>query len=469
MEPKKAQSTLHAHLRKLPQVSAVLEQSDMSSLIETEGLHGVTRSIRALIEESRQRILRGHHEASPENLCHITAEAVRAHLKQGQKPLPTPVLNGTGVIIHTNLGRAPLSSRALEALCAAGEGYSALEYDIEAGSRGSRHHLAKDIIQDLTKAEDAAVVNNCAAAVLLSLSALAHQKEVIISRGELVEIGGGFRVPDVMKQSGCKLVEVGTTNRTRPSDYESAITEDTAMLMSVHRSNFALIGFTEDADLNELAKIAKAHEVPLMVDAGSGYLKLMNGCDGETTVSTLIEMGVDLITFSGDKLLGGPQAGIIIGRTDLVQKIRKHPLMRALRPCKLTLAALITTLTQWRDAPEAIPVVRMIEASTDSLTKRSRSVIDTLRSHFPDVQMSVQDTVAQIGGGTSPLATIQSQAICISVPHLNRFTSQLRQQTPPLIGRIDHESVLIDLRTIPEEHDHLVCSILKAALSEHLS
>jgi L-seryl-tRNA(Ser) seleniumtransferase len=469
MTEKVDKAALQKRLRALPQVSAILERPDVAELVKQNGISGITRAIREQIATRRQTLLSPNINNADLEDFELSANDILDTLQKSQMASPPRVLNGTGVIIHTNLGRAPLSRVALAAASEASEGYSALEYDLATGKRGSRHFLARSVLQDLTQAEDAAVVNNCAAAVLLSLSALAKDREVIISRGELVEIGGGFRVPDVMQQSGCHLVEVGTTNKTRTTDYENAIGPNTALLLSVHRSNFAVIGFTEEADIKDLAKLAHAHGLPLVVDAGSGYLQLMDGCKGETTVSKLIELGVDLVTFSGDKLLGGPQAGLIVGKKELVEVIRKHPLMRALRPDKLTLAALIATLQLWRDNPNEIPIVRMIQATIVELTERAQELKVFLSSAFPEIDFQIKSTTAQIGGGTSPLATVESVAIAFSLPRLNNFASTLRSGDLPLIARIEDSLVVIDLRTILKTDDATLKNLLHNALKTVVS
>jgi L-seryl-tRNA(Ser) seleniumtransferase len=357
------------------------------------------------------------------------------------------VLNATGVIVHTNLGRAPLAAEAIARVEEVARGYSNLEYDLTTGARGSRQDHVAAILRRLTGAEAALVVNNNAAAVLLALAALAEGCDVLVSRGELIEIGDGFRIPDVLARSGARLREVGTTNRTRAADYESAIGADTALLLRVHQSNFRIVGFTELPALEQLAAVARRHELPLVDDLGSGVLVEL--ADEPSAKASLAE-GADLVTFSGDKLLGGPQAGIVVGRADLVERLRRHPLQRALRADKLTLAALEGTLALYLDAPERIPVVRMLR--DDNLRARAERLASLTGG-------SVEETVARVGGGALPLAELPSFACALE----EELAAQLRSTEPPVVGIVRDGKLLLDCRTLADAEVDEVASAVAAA------
>jgi L-seryl-tRNA(Ser) seleniumtransferase len=448
---------LNARLRALPSVSAVLERPSVRERIAEHGLPAVTRAVRLALEASRTALLAGAE--GPTDIADVEIDAALL-----APPSLRPAVNATGVIVHTNLGRAPLPAAALEAVMEVGTSYSTLEYDVDAGRRGNRHHHASELLKDLTGAEDAAVVNNCAAAVMLALSAVARDREVIVSRGELIEIGGGFRVPDVMAQSGARLVEVGTTNRTWARDYEQAIGEQTAALMKVHRSNFDLVGFTHEVDVAELASVASGRGLPVLVDAGSGCLRALEGAPGEQPVSQLLREGADLVMFSGDKLLGGPQAGLLVGSAALIERVRKHPLMRALRPDKMTLAALTATLRLWRDRPADVPVWAMANMTLEELRRRAAPMVDAL-SRLPTTTAALVDTRAQFGGGTTPSAGRASVAVSIAVEGLSAaaLEAQLRRASPPIIARIEEDRLLLDLLCVrPEEDAHLTATVLAA-------
>ena len=380
-------------------------------------------------------------------------------------PSLRPVINGTGIIVHTNLGRAPLARPAIERIATIAAGYSNLEYDVVAGSRGSRTTHASTLLTRLTGAEAAAVVNNNAAAMLLTLAALAAGREVIISRGELVEIGGGFRIPDVLRQSGARLREVGTTNRTRPADYAAAITDTTALILRVHPSNFRIEGFTERPALGDVVAIGKRYGIPVMEDLGSGNVfDRPEGPDAprlrEPTVRESIDAGVAVCCFSGDKLLGGPQAGIIVGTTDVVEQVRTHPLMRALRVDKLTLAALEATLSEHvaGRARDSVPVAQMIAGSVSELDARAERILQRLAG-TPGLSVTPRTSDAAIGGGSTPGVTLPSRALCVEVvgSSASRTDAALRASDPPIVGRIENDRLLLDLRTVrPEEDDTLI-------------
>ena len=364
-----------------------------------------------------------------------------------------PVINVTGVVIHTNLGRAPLADAALQRVQQVARGYASLEYDLAAGQRGSRHVHAEALLTSITTAEAAVVVNNNAAATLLILAALGNGREVIVSRGELVEIGGGFRVPDVMAQSGAMLREVGTTNRTRVADYSASIGPRTALLLRVHPSNFRIEGFTERPALAALVAAARDGGVPLVEDLGSG--SLIEGLADEPTVQASIAAGVDLVCFSGDKLLGGPQCGIIVGRRALVDRCKTHPLMRAVRVDKLTLAALEGTLLEYvaGRASETVPVVRMIQETIDSLEGRAEMLAQELHEHGWTV--SLVSGGSAIGGGSAPGIELPTVLVAIEWPGLSpdALEQRLRRLDPPIIARIEHDRVVIDLRTVNERQE----------------
>ncbi len=365
------------------------------------------------------------------------------------------VINATGVVIHTNLGRSPLSEKAIEEIVKVAKYYSNLEFDLKEGKRGSRYVHVEEILKEITQAEGALVVNNNAAAVLISLNTLAYGKEVIVSRGELVEIGGSFRIPEVMKWAGCILKEVGTTNKTHLFDYENAITENTAMLLKVHRSNFEIVGFTKEVSLEELVNLGKRFGIPVMKDLGSGCFVDFSeyGMKKELTVQEVLKADVDIVTFSGDKLLGGPQAGIILGKKELIEKIKKNPLNRALRIDKLTLAGLEATLRLYRDkalAIEHIPVLKMIFTPKQKLHKKAKYLLRKLKElKLKNFNFKVVETINKTGGGALPTLDLISYAVAVE----SKFSPQavqktLRENDPPIITRIDEDKLLIDVRCL---------------------
>lgn len=453
-----------AEYRKLPSVDALLRRANEAGLPERHGAAQVTDAIRALLAESRASIQQGEAAAEGDALL----AALSARLDATARPSLRPLINATGVIIHTNLGRAPLSAAARRAIAAIADGYNNLEYDIDAGERGSRYSHARRLLRDLTGAEDGLVVNNNAGAVFLVLSALCAGQEVVISRGELVEIGGGFRIPDVLRQSGARLVEVGTTNRTHPRDFADAIGEATAALMRVHASNFQQIGFVTKPSLAQLVEIAQAVEWPgpplVIDDLGSGTLldTAPFGLSPEPTVQESVAAGADIVTFSGDKLLGGPQAGLIVGKGALIERIRRHPLTRALRVDKLTLAGLEATLQAYRrgSALEEIPVWQMISADAGSLRARAESWQARLAAAgLTAVVIPGQSTV---GGGSLPGETLPTHLLALTVPHPDAYAARLRQAEQPVVARIQQEKLLFDPRTVaPEEEEALLDCVIK--------
>ena len=434
--------TISERLRALPAVDALLNTADGAHLAALYGRQSVVEALRAVLDDRRAALRAG--EAAAVEAESLLAQA--AHdLEAAFEPTLRPVINATGVIIHTNLGRAPLSLAAQQATQQAAAGYSTLEFDIASGKRGSRLRHAGDILCALTGVEAALVVNNNAAALVLLLSALALGREVIISRGQLVEIGGGFRVPEVMTQSGARLVEVGATNRTRPADYEQAITDQTALLLRAHASNFKMIGFTEEVALADIARIAHRHGLLAVDDLGSGALldTAAYGLAHEPTAQESLAAGADLVAFSGDKLLGGPQAGIIVGKKALIDQLKRHPLARAIRADKLCLAALSATLDHYRrgEAIQQIPVWQMIARPLADLR-------ETAQRWAQQTGGTVIDGESTVGGGSLPGETLPTALLALDVPDPDAFLARLRAATPPVIARISEDRVLLDPRTV---------------------
>jgi L-seryl-tRNA(Ser) seleniumtransferase len=424
----------------------------------------VVDACRAALDAARQAILAGGESPMPAMLI----DAIRERVERAVRPSLVPVINATGVIIHTNLGRAPLSEDTLAAMKIAAQGYSNLEYDLDAGERGSRHIHAEALITRLTGAEAALVVNNNAAAVMLVLAAFARGKQVILSRGQLVEIGGGFRIPEVMQQSSATLVEVGTTNRTYIADYARAINDQTTLLMRVHSSNFKMVGFTHQATLEELAVLAHEKKLLCVDDLGSGALLDTSayGLVHEPMLQESLAAGADLVSFSGDKLLGGPQAGIIIGKKSAVDILKKHPLTRALRVDKVTLAGVQATLLHYlkNEAAGKIPIWMMIAAKVDDLDARARKWAERLRTVKLDA--SVIDAESTVGGGSLPGETLPTRAVAIAVTSPDDFAARLRHLsgTPPIIARIEEGRIVFDPRTVlPSEEDALLVGIEQCA------
>jgi L-seryl-tRNA(Ser) seleniumtransferase len=444
--------------RDLPSVDRLLLAEPLQRLLEHEPRALVVDAARQALDEARAGLGNGGWPHSLDELPRLVEERVRLALT----PRLRPVINATGVVIHTNLGRAPLSEAALAAASEAGQGYSNLEYDLDRGERGSRHDLVTPALQQLTGAEAALVVNNNAAALLLILSALATGRQVIISRGELVEIGGGVRIPDVLRQSGAELAEVGTTNRTYARDYAQAIGEQTALILRVHSSNFLQLGFTHSPTLAELAQLAAREGRMLVEDLGSGSLLDTSrfGLRREPMVQDSVAAGCDLVCFSGDKLLGGPQAGIIVGRRAAVASLRSHPLVRALRPDKVTLAALGATLNHYvrGEALTAVPVWRMLSAPIDGLTNRARALAEGLTG------VEVVGSRSTIGGGSLPGETQPSAALALGAPDAEALAATLRHCSPPVIGHIEHGRVVLDLRSVLPEQDATLRTTLTGLL-----
>lgn len=453
-------------LRDLPSMDRLLQLPPTAELSAEFGRALTADALRAALDEARARLQTSGGAAPTPGALLARAEHL---LHAWTTPTLRPVLNATGVIIHTNLGRAPLSHAAIQAMQAAALGYTNLEYDLPKGRRGTRYDHAEDLLKRLSGAEAALVVNNNAAAVLLVLHALARRRRVLISRTQLIEIGGGFRLPDVMAQSNAKLVEIGATNRVHLRDYATALAEQPiALVLSAHRSNFRILGFHTEPSRTDLAALAHAHGLPYVEDLGSGTFldTAPYGLAHEPTVQESLAAGVDLITFSGDKLLGGPQAGIIAGRADLIARLKKHPLARAVRADKLTYAALSATLLHYLkgEAEREIPVWQMISASPRAIRARAQRWLDALGAghNAPDAVLIPGEST--VGGGSLPGETLPTTLLALTVPSPQRFLAQLRQASPPLIARIQNNQVVLDPRTVLQAQDEIVIRVLK----EHL-
>ena len=458
--------------RQLPSVDELLRSEGMRKLAQQFGHMATVESSRQFLDELRGSILAGaFDERRLAEALERAAQAIERRLQQSLAYSLRPVINATGVILHTNLGRAPLGEAALQHVAEISGSYSNLEFDLETGERGKRDsHLSGWFAKLLNTPErpiSTIVVNNNAAAVLLSLNSLAEGGEVIVSRGELVEIGGSFRIPDLMTKSGAVLREVGTTNRTRITDYERAITDRTRLLLRVHRSNFQIVGFTEQPSLEELAALARKHNLPVMEDLGSGELFDLRqiGVHGEPMIAASLRAGMDIVSYSGDKLLGGPQAGLISGTPELVAKVRANPLFRALRVDKMFYAALEATLRAYlREDYDAIPVLRMMRASEEDLQQRTEHIVRQLRVSSPQLAAEVVESRSVLGGGSAPGATLPSRAVAVKSSHLSpdRLLEALRQWQPPVIARVEEDRVLLDLRTVAPQQDGEIVAALES-------
>ena len=456
-----------ALLRDLPKVDDAVKELEARPECLDVPRWALVRAVRHEVDARRRLIIEGGAGEAA-----LDVEAVVAHIKRLLTPSLRPVYNATGVVVHTNLGRAPLSAEVLSRMGLVAAGYSNLEYDLDGRGRGSRHVHPAGLLKELTGAEDAVVVNNNAAAVLLCLSALAKDKEVVVSRGELIEIGGSFRIPDVMAASGALLVEVGTTNRTHPRDYEGAIGQETALLFKAHQSNFAVVGFTKEVEPSELAAMGRRNGIPTYYDLGSGSLIPLDqlGLPGESTVQDAVAQGFDLVSFSGDKLLGGPQAGIIVGRAKLVARLRAHPLMRPLRPDKMTLSGLVATLEAYRDgqAAERLPVVGMLATSPEDLKRRAERLRRALRRRLDrSYTLGLRSVISRVGGGASPLAEPRSFAVTLQHPRrsADALEGALRAADPPIVARIEEDTLVMDVRTLPDAELARVAALAAEALS----
>ena len=441
-------------LAQIPSVDRLLASSWVTPLLERHARSFIVDCLRDACDRVRAAVRAGERIEEPIEV--VIERHVTAAIEKLRTPQPRPVVNATGVVLHTNLGRALLPEEAVEALAAAARGAVALEFDLSSGQRGDRDQVIEEDLRAVTGAEAATVVNNNAAAVLLALNTLAEGREVVVSRGELVEIGGSFRIPDVMSKSGARLREVGTTNRTHPEDYARVIGPETALLLKVHTSNYRIVGFTAQVSLEDLVALGRDRGVPVMEDLGSGALVDLSqyGLPKEPLVRERIATGADLVTFSGDKLLGGPQAGILAGRREIIERIKRNPLRRALRPGKLTLAALSAVIRLYRNSPkleEALPTLRWLTRPLVELERLGIGAVEQLRVALGEgYKIQLEDSTAEIGSGALPTATIPSKVVSIrhSSESPDRIARRFREADPPIIGRVNADRFLLDLRGI---------------------
>lgn len=459
-----------AMFKQIPSVDFLLETTLIKEMLSVTPRPLVVRAIRQVLANIRGRIEKTQTgDEGPDLEANAIVDQIVETIAALSQPSLRHVINATGVIVHTNLGRSPLSQRVVAKFNSIAGSYSNLEYDLATGKRGSRYVHVEEILRELTGAEDALVVNNNAAAVLIALDTVAKDKEVIISRGQLVEIGGSFRMPDVMKKSGAKMVEVGTTNKTTLKDYESVLGPDTALFLRVHTSNFRIVGFTEEVSLEDLVALGKKHGLPVMEDLGSGCLIDFSryGLRREPTVQDSVATGADVITFSGDKLLGGPQCGIIIGKKALISAIKANQLNRALRVDKLTILALQETLSMYRNEERAIkqiPTLRMLCQSYQSLRKKAERLVGLIgKIGTGNFALNIVDGMSRVGGGAMPLEEIPSRLLCIAPRRFStqHLTTLLRSCTPPIIARLEKDQLLLDVRTIQDKELKIVAGAIK--------
>ena len=461
-------------LRKIPSVSELLENPQIRTLVDRVSHNVVTDRIRVVLDEVREEVTTSATDISMPDISELASRVAR-RVVQGEQPKLRPAINATGILLHTGLGRAPLAEKAIEEVVAAARGYCSLEIDLDSGQRSQRMDAVTGLLTELTGAQAALVANNNAAATMLSLAALAEGREVIVSRGQLVEIGGSYRLPEVMKASGAILREVGATNRTRLSDYEQAIGDETAALMRVHPSNYVIQGFTESVAIDDLASLGQKSNLPVIDDIGSGALDDLSelGLSDEPIVRQSLKSGADVVLFSGDKLLGGPQCGIAVGRADLIEKMRKHPMMRAMRVDKMTLAALGATLRLHRDettAREQIPVMRLASTSVENLQNRAERLAPQIQATAAIDQAEPIQDIAYFGGGSIPQQEMATWAIAVKPARgsADRLATALRCGAIALVPRIQKDRVLIDLRSIfPHEESQVLACF--QALDAHLS
>ena len=459
-------------LRRIPAVEQLLAEPETQALTAQFGRSQVLEAVRTVTAAVRQAILAAEEERTLPGLdLAAFVNRLKQQVETQTKPSLIPVINATGVVLHTNLGRAPLAAEACRAVAQVARGYSNLEYNLAQGERGSRHAHLEKLLCQLTGAEAAAVVNNNAAAVLLSLAALAADREVVVARGQLVEIGGSFRIPEVMAAGGCWLREVGTTNKGYLSDYETAIGEETALLLKVHTSNYRICGFTETVSAAKLVTLGRKYHLPVLEDLGSGVLVDLStiGLEKEPPVPESIAAGVDVVTFSGDKLLGGAQAGIIVGKKKYLDQIKRHPLARAVRVGKLTLAALEATLHLYLDPErvwERVPTLRALRQDQDSIRIRAQRLAEDIDQRCDGLTATVDPGTSEVGGGSLPLTRLPTFLVAITADELSaqELANRLRQGSPPVVARIANEQVLLDLRTVaPPEEDQLLAALAAAA------
>ncbi len=461
-------------LKNLPKIDELMLQLEKRGLTTKASKDLIREACRSVVENSRKSIIGGNNDdafrlPAPDEILSRVQFIIDGYYQYRL----CRVINASGIILHTNLGRAPLCREAIKRIEAVSAGYSNLEYDLTKGQRGLRYDHIRDLLCTLSGAEDALVVNNNAAAVLLVLNTLSAGREAIVSRGELVEVGGEFRIPEVMEKSGARLCEVGATNRTRITDYENAVGENTGLIMKVHTSNFRIIGFTEEAGIDSLVSLGRKHGIPVMHDLGSGcFIELDRyGLEREPTVKDVLATGVDVVTFSGDKLLGGPQAGIILGRKDILQLIKKNPLNRALRIDKLTLAALEATLMHYLQPDRAVESLRILKALTEPLarvTRRAKRLQTMLRNSCPEgLRANIRKGSSLAGGGSLPMQEIPTALIALKAEHFSSsaLESRLRKQQVPIIVRIEDDELLLDLRTIENSEFAIIRDTFKSIVS----
>jgi L-seryl-tRNA(Ser) seleniumtransferase len=465
-------------LRQIPPVDEVLQEPVVERLLEAHPRWVVVEAIRETLEEHRQHALALLREGMEASIPHLSTLLDQVCLKVVHRARPSlrRVINATGVILHTNLGRAPLSREAQARLLEIAQHYSTLEFDLREGTRGSRQVHVEGLLTRLTGAEAALAVNNNAAAVLLSINTMADGREVVVSRGELIEIGGSFRIPDVMRKAGGILREVGTTNRTHAKDYEEAISDRTALLLKVHPSNFQMVGFTSEVSLGDLVDLGRRRGVPVMMDAGSGALTDLAsfGLKGEPTTQEALRSGADLVTFSGDKLLGGPQAGIAVGRKGVIERLRKNPLARAVRIDKLSLAALEATLRGYLEGEKGlgtIPALAMITCPLEEIRQRAERAQAGLQEQtHPSIRVTIEEHRSEVGGGALPAESLATYCVAIHSPQVapHRLEAALRGADPAVVGRIKGEKVLLDLRTVREEEVGLLIGAVGPILAREV-
>ena len=463
-------------LRLIPSVDDCLLALLQDSEFETIPLMLLKKGVRVVLDGQRRRVLEGHKVESSDLELSVLLESIQLKIRELYQPAFRKVINGTGVIIHTNLGRSVLPGDILSQLSETSGNYSNLEFDLATGKRGSRYSLVEELLCELTGAEAALVVNNNAAAVLISLDTLACEKEVIVSRGQLVEIGGSFRIPDVMARSGAKLIEVGATNRTHLKDYRNAITSDTGLLLKVHTSNYCIIGFTSEVNNKELVSLGKRHQIPVMEDLGSGCLVDLSpyGLKKEPTVQEVVASGMDVITFSGDKLLGGPQAGIILGSREIIERIKKNPMNRALRIDKFTLSALESILRLYREPQtvfERVPTLNMISTPIEVIQHKAEQLAEVLKKGISTCcTIQIAEVMSRVGGGAMPEQNLPSRAVILRPlsMKINRLEEKLRKLEIPIIGRVENDRLILDMRTVRSDELHLIAKGLRQALTSKL-
>ena len=460
-------------LRNIPSVTELLENPKLKSLVDRVSHNVVVDRVRSMLDDLREDVNQSTSNGGLPDVSEL-AERIARRILEGEQPHLRPVVNATGILLHTGLGRAPLAEEAIEEMLAVARGYASVELDLQSGKRSQRVVAVESLLKQVTGAEAAVVCNNNAGATMLALAAIAPQKEVVVSRGQLIEIGGSFRLPDVMEACGAKLREVGTTNKTHASDYENAIGEETAALMRVHTSNFLVVGFSSTVSLEDMVQIGRRHNLPVIDDIGSGAMSSLDeyGAAGEPVAQESIEAGADLVLFSGDKLLGGPQCGIIVGRRELIDKISKHPMMRALRVDKITLAALAATLRLHRDpqkAKQSIPLLQLLTTPLENLQNRAERLAPQLAACDGIESAEPMEDVAYLGGGSVPTQKLGTWCVVVRPEHQSpeRLAAALRAGTPSIVGRVQQDQLMLDLRSVPPREDQILVEAV-AALGESL-